>query len=81
MIVKGEAGGPTVMGIGWVLADLPASSVTVKVYEPQGVLLQPVGVPAITPELATKVNPGGSVVGKTLHVYGLVPPDSARIWL
>ncbi len=80
-MAKGEAGGPTVMGIGWLLAELPAVSVTVKVYEPQGVLLQPVGSPPITPEVGTKINPGGSGVGETLHVYGLVPPDSAKTWL
>jgi hypothetical protein len=81
VIVNGAAGGFTVMGIGWVLAEFPVSSVTVKVYEPHGVLLQPVGVPAITPELETKTNPGGSVVGETLQVYGLVPPDSVKTWL
>jgi len=80
-MVNGEAGGPTVMGIGWEFAELPAVSVTVKVYEPQGVLLQPVGSPPITPVVRTKINPGGSVVGVTLHVYGLVPPDSANTWL
>jgi len=80
-MVNDEAGGPTVMGIGWLLEELPAVSVTVKVYEPQGVLLQPVGVPPIAPVVGTKINPGGSVVGATLHVYGLVPPDSAITWL
>ena len=68
------------MGIGWVLAEFPVSSVTVKVYEPHGVLLQPVGVPAITPELETKINPAGNA-GETPQVYGLVPPDSAKTWL
>jgi hypothetical protein len=79
-MVNGEAGGPTVMGIGCVLAETPVVSVTVKVYEPQGVLLQPVGSPPITPEVGTKMNPGGNA-GVTLHVYGLVPPDSAKTWL
>ena len=44
-------------------------------------LLQPVGVPLITPDAGTKIIPGGNGVGETLHVYGLVPPDSANIWL
>ncbi len=69
------AGGFTVTVIAW-LADMPAASVIWKVTEP---LLAPVGVPLITPELLVKLNPVGSVPEVTVHLYGLVPPDSPKV--
>jgi hypothetical protein len=38
-----------------------------------------VGVPEITPVLAAKLNPAGSVPCTTLHVYGLVPLVAASV--
>ena len=77
VMVNGEAGGPTVMARAWLVAELPAASVTLKVNEP---LPPPVGVPPIIPEVGIKIIPGGRV-GVTLHVYGLVPPDTVSGWL
>jgi hypothetical protein len=69
-----NAGGAfTVKFIAGLVAESPAASVTLKANEPPP---PPVGVPLITPVLLFKLNPGGSVVGLTLHVYGLVPPDA-----
>jgi hypothetical protein len=60
------------------LADLPAASVTWKVTEP---LPAPVGTPLIAPVWGFKFNPVGSVPEVTVHVYGLVPPDSLNVAL
>jgi hypothetical protein len=59
---------------------LPAEeeSVTWKVTVP---LPPPVGMPLTIPVLGVKLNPGGSVPLVTLHVNGLVPPDSASVAL
>ena len=69
-------GGFTVTVRAW-LAELPAASTTLKVKEP---LPPPVGVPLINPVLAVKLNPAGSV-GVTVHVNGVVPPDSLGVAL
>jgi hypothetical protein len=77
VVMVKAGGGFTVKVIAW-LAVMPAASVTWKVTEP---LPPPVGVPEITPVLAFKLNPGGSVPAVMLYVYGLVPPDSLSVWL
>ena len=77
-VVMFNVGGAfTVNVMAWV-ADMPAASATLKVTEP---LLAPVGVPVIAPVLLFKLNPTGSVAGVTVHVYGLVPPDSLNVAL
>lgn len=38
-----------------------------------------VGVPAISPVDAVKLNPAGSEPDVTLHVYGVVPPDAVSV--
>ena len=76
VIVKG-GGGATVMEIAW-LAVLPAPSVTSKVTE---LLLAPVGMPLMTPELLFKLNPAGNVPDVIPHLYGLAPPDTASVAL
>lgn len=77
-MMANAGGGFTVTAMGWLLEELPTASVTLKVTEP---LPPPVGRPVIAPVLVVKLNPGGSVPLVTLHVNGLVPPDSTSVWL
>ncbi len=76
-VMVNAGGGFTVTVIAW-LADMPVASATWKVTEP---LLAPVGVPVIAPVLAFKLNPAGNDPAVTLHVEGLVPPDSLNVAL
>jgi hypothetical protein len=78
VVIVNGGGGFTVKTIGWLVADMPAASVTWKVTDP---LLAAVGVPEIAPLLAFKVNPAGSVPAVTVHLYGLVPPDLLKVAL
>jgi hypothetical protein len=71
-VIVNAGGGFTVTVSAW-LAVLPAASLTWKVTDP---LLVPVGVPAIAPVLLFKLSPAGNDPEVTVHVYGLVPPDS-----
>ena len=77
VVIVNAGGGFTVMVIAW-LADMPAASAILKVTEP---LLAPVGVPLIAPVLPFKLRPAGRLPEVTVHVYGLVPPDSLRVAL
>jgi len=77
VVIVNAGGGFTVMVIAW-MADMPAASAILNVTE---LLLVPVGVPVIAPVLLFKLKPVGSVPEVTVHMYGLVPPDSLRVAL
>lgn len=76
VVIVNAGGAFTVMAIDW-LADIFAVSVIWKVTEllPEG----PVGMPVIAPVLLFRLNPAGREPEVITKVYGLVPPDSARV--
>ncbi|HUD68512.1 MAG TPA: hypothetical protein VMQ17_28270 [Candidatus Sulfotelmatobacter sp.] len=80
-VVMLNAGGGFTVKVIALLEDIFTAleeSVTWNVTDP---LPPPVGVPEITPVLALKLSPGGNDPAVMLHLYGLVPPDSASVAL
>ena len=55
--------------------DSESITVTVTLIVPVNV---PLGVPEITPVAAFKLRPAGSTVAT--QVYGVIPPDAAKVW-
>ena len=61
------------------VSDCPAESATRTVKF--DVLAGRIGVPEITPVVASKFRPAGSVPAEMLQVLAPVPPVAATVWL